>query len=197
MKKITLLFLMFAPFLSFGQVGPIRNWVDSEVKLTDSRGNTVMVTNSLPKGGGVVYQNEKKYGYVNFWTRMSNQSATPIELKVKFPEVTFFKSPDSYIKIVLPKESMNIEKEQLFDYGLTNLQSILNDESNQLGILQKKISPKEDYLFYVTVFIHIEGSGPAGPARAKFELNDKELLYKISIGSDTTLIPCGSLEFKN
>jgi hypothetical protein len=33
---------------------------------------------------------------------------------------------------------MNIEKEHLFDYGLTNLQSLLNDESNQLGILQKK-----------------------------------------------------------
>jgi hypothetical protein len=125
---------------------------------------------------------------------MSNQSATPIELKVKFPEVTFFKSPDSYIKIVLPKETMKIEKEQLFDYGLTNFQSLLNDESNQLGILQKKIGPKEDYLFYVTVFIHIKGSGSA---RTKFELNDKELFYKISIGSDTTLIPCGSLDFKN
>jgi hypothetical protein len=89
---------------------------------------------------------------------------------------------------------MNIEKEQLFDYGLTNLQSLLNDESNQLNILKKKIGPKEDYFFYVTVFIHIDGSGSA---RAKFELNDKELFYKISMGSDTTLIPCGSLEFKN
>ena len=194
MKLFISVFLLFVYLNAKGQVGPPRNWVDSEVKHTDPNGNSVMMTNSLPKGGGVVYQNEKKYGYVNFWTRMSNQSATPIELKVKFPEVTFFKSPDSYIKIVLPKESMNIEKEQLFDYGLTNLQSILNDESNQLGILQKKIGPKEDYLFYVTVFIHIEGSGSA---RAKFELNDKELFYKISMGSDTTLIPCGSLDFKN
>jgi hypothetical protein len=194
MKLFISVFLLFVYINANGQVGPIRNWVDSEVKLTDSKGNSVMMTNSLPKGGGVVYQNGKKYGYVNFWTRMSNQSATPIELKVKFPEVTFFKSPDSYIKIVLPKESMNIEKEQLFDYGLTNFQSLLNDESNQLGILQKKIGPKEDYLFYVTVFIHIEGGGSA---RAKFELTDKELLYKISIGSDTTLIPCGSLDFKN
>jgi hypothetical protein len=194
MKLFISVFLLFIYLNSNGQVGPIRNWVDSEVKLTDSKGNSAMVTSSLPKGGGIVYQNGKKYGYVNFWTRMSNQSATPIELKVKFPEVTFFKSPDSYIKIVLPKETMKIEKEQLFDYGLTNLQSILNDESNQLGILQKKIGSKEDYLFYVTVFIHIEGGGSA---RAKFELNDKELLYKISIGSDTTLIPCGSLEFKN
>ena len=194
MKLFIPVFLLFVYLNANGQVGPLRNWVDSEVKHKDSKGNSVMMTNSLPKGGGVVYQNGKKYGYVVFWTRMSNQSATPIELKIKFPEVTFFKSPDSYIKIVLPKESMNIEKEQLFDYGLTNFQSLLNDESNQLGILQKKIGPKEDYSIYVTVFIHIEGGGSA---RAKFELNDKELLYKISMGSDTTLIPCGSLEFKN
>ena len=194
MKLVASVFLLFIYLNANGQVGPPRNWVDSKIKYTDSKGNSVMMTNSLPKGGGVVYQNGKKYGYVVFWTRMSNQSATPIELKVKFPEVTFFKSPDSYIKIVLPKESMNIEKEQLFDYGLTNLQSILNDESNQLSILQKKISPKEDYFFYVTVFIHIE---KGVSARAKFELNDKELFYKISMGSDTTLIPCGSLDFKN
>jgi len=194
MKLFISVFLLFVYLNANGQVGPLRNWVDSEVKHKDSKGNSVMMTNSLPKGGGVVYQNGKKYGYVVFWTRMSNQSATTIELKVKFPEVTFFKSPDSYIKIVLPKETMKIEKEQLFDYGLTNFQSLLNDESNQLGILQKKIGPKEDYLFYVTVFIHIKGSGSA---RTKFELNDKELFYKISIGSDTTLIPCGSLDFKN
>jgi hypothetical protein len=194
MKLIVSVFFLFVYLYTNGQVGPTRNWVDSEVKLMDSKGNTAMVTNSLPKGGGVVYQNGKKYGYVVFWTRMSNQSATPIELKLKFPDITFFKPPESYVKIVLPKESMNIEKEQLFDYGLTNLQSLLNDESNQLNILKKKIGPKEDYFFYVTVFIHIDGSGSA---RAKFELNDKELFYKISMGSDTTLIPCGSLEFKN
>ena len=194
MKLIVSVFFLFVYLYTNGQVGPTRNWVDSEVKLMDSKGNTAMVTNSLPKGGGVVYQNGKKYGYVVFWARMSNQSATPIELKLKFPDVTFFKPPESYVKIVLPKESMNIEKEQLFDYGLTNLQSLINDESNQLSILKKKIGPKEDYFFYVTVFIHIDGNGSA---RAKFELNDKELFYKISMGSDTTLIPCGSLEFKN
>lgn len=193
--KITASFILFLFYISTnGQVGPTRNWVDSEIKLTDSKGNTAMVTNSLPRGGGVVYQNGKKYGYVVFWTRMSNQSATPIELKLKFPDVTFFKPPESYVKIVLPKESMNIEKEQLFDYGLTNLQSLLNDESNQISILKKKIGPIEDYFFYVTVFIHIDGSGSA---RAKFQLKDKNLFYKFSMGSDTTLIPCGSLDFKN
>ena len=102
MKLLVAIFFLFVYQNSNGQVGPPRNWVDSEVKLMDSKGNSAMVTSSLPKGGGVVYQNGKKYGYVVFWTRMSNQSATPIELKVKFPEVIFFKSPDSYIKIVLP-----------------------------------------------------------------------------------------------
>jgi hypothetical protein len=138
MKLLVSSFFILVYLNAIGQVGPIRNWIDSEVKLTDSKGNTVMVTNSLPKGGGEVYQNGKKYVYVIFWTRMSNQSATPIELKVKFPDVTFFKSPDSYIKIILPRESMNSQKEQFFDYGLTNLQSLLNDESKQLNVIQKK-----------------------------------------------------------
>jgi hypothetical protein len=122
-----------------------------------------------------------------------NQSATSIELKIKFPDVTFFKSPDSFIQIVLPKATMNMDNVQLFDYGLKNLQSLINDQSNQLSVLQKKIKPNEDYIFYTAVFIHIEDRGPS---RAKFELKDQDLFYKISMGSDTTIIPCGSLYFK-
>ncbi|MFM7628014.1 MAG: hypothetical protein ACKO44_00725, partial [Algoriphagus sp.] len=190
-----LLFFLFFVYLNVnGQVSPTQNWVDSQVKYTDSKGNSVLITHSFPKGGGKVYQKGKKYGYVVFWTRMSNQSAIPIELTLKFPEVIFFKSRNSYIKIVLPKESMNDEKIQLYDYGLTNLQSLLNDKSKQLGVLQKKIEPKEEFIFYTARFVHISGLG--GPARAKFELNGRELLYKISMGSDTTRIPCGTLYFK-
>ena len=193
MKLLVLIFLLFSYLNSNGQVGPLRNWVDSEVKHTDSKGNTVMMTNSLPKGGGVVYKNGIKYSYVVFWTRVFNQSATSIELKIKFPDVTFFKSPDSFIQIVLPKATMNMDNVQLFDYGLKNLQSLINDQSNQLSVLQKKIKPNEDYIFYTAVFIHIEDRGPS---RAKFELKDQDLFYKISMGSDTTIIPCGSLYFK-
>jgi hypothetical protein len=101
------------------------------VKFTDSKGNLVKFIHSLPRGGGQVFLKGKKYGYVVFWTHVINQSATPIELQVKFPEVTYFKSPDSYIHIILPRETMNNEKVQLFDYGLTNLQSLVNDETNK------------------------------------------------------------------
>jgi hypothetical protein len=192
MKLVASFILLLACLTTTGQA--TRNWIDSEVKYTDSKGNLVKLIHSFPKGGGQVYHNGKKYSYVVFWTRVFNQSATPIELQIKFPEVTYFKSPESYIKIVLPKETMNIDKVQLFDYGLTNLQSLVDDKSNQLSMLQKKISPKEDYLFYLTVFIHTEGNGPS---RSKFELKNKDLFYKISIGSDTTVIPSGSLTFKN
>jgi hypothetical protein len=149
---------------------------------------------SFPRGGGVVHKNGNEYSYVVFWTRLLNQSATPIELKVKFPAVTYFKSPESYIHVVLPKEKMSLDKVQVFDYGLTNLQAFFNDESNQLSVLQKKIQPNEEYIFYTAVFIHIEGWGPS---RAKFELKDQDLFYKISMASDTAMIPCGSLYFKN
>jgi len=192
MKIVITAFLLFVCLNSTSQTGPIRNWVDSEKTLTDSKGNSVKFIHSLPKGGGVVYKNGKKYGYVVFWTHILNQSATPLEIRAKFPEITDFKSPDSYIHIILPKEPMHIEKLQLYDYGLKNVESILNLTTNQLSVLQKKINPKEEYLFYITVFIHTE---LRGAARAKFELKGQDLFYKISMGSDTTVIPCGSLAF--
>ena len=194
MKFLLPAFLLFVFLNAKGQTAPARNWIDSEIKYTDPEGNLVNFTHSLPKGGGVAYKNGKKYSYVVFWTRVFNQSMSPIELKVKFPDITFFKSPDSYIEIVLPREPMNFEKVQSFDYGLTNLQSLLNDPSNQFRVLEKKINSNQEYFFYVAVFIHIEGGGSA---RAKFELKGQDLFYKISMGSDTTLIPCGILDFKN
>lgn len=193
MKIVITGFLLFLYLNPKSQTGPIRNWVDSEKTHTDSKGNSVKFIHSLPKGGGVVYKNGKKYGYVVFWTRILNQSDTPLEIRAKFPEITHFKSPESYIHIILPNELMHIEKLQLYDYGLKNVESILNLTTNQLPVLQKKINPKEEYLFYTTVFIHTE---LRGAARAKFELKGQDLFYKISMSADTTVIPCGSLAFK-
>jgi hypothetical protein len=193
MRIVLVLMLFLVDVKTYGQTGPTRNWVDSEVKYTDPKGNIVGFTNSLPKGGGMVFHNGEKYGYVVFWTRVINQSGSPMELKVIFPEITYFKYPDSHSKVILPKETMNDEKVQLFDYGLINLQSIISDGSNQLRVMKRMVQPKEDHIFYVAVFIHIERSGSA---RAAFVLKDQDLFYKISIGSDTTLIPCGSIRFQ-
>jgi hypothetical protein len=195
MKHLASFILLFVYLNSNSQKLPERNWVDSELEYKDSNGNLAKFIHSFPRGGGEVYKDGKKYSYVVFWTRVFNQSANDIEINVKFPEVTYFKSPDSYIHIILPKATMSPDKEQVFDYGLTKLQGLFNNESNQLSILQKKINPKEDYTFYTVFFMHIE-KDRWGPARAKFELKGQDLFYKISLGSDTTLIPCGNLYFK-
>lgn len=192
MKFLVSVFFLFIYLNANGQVGSTRNWVDSEVKHTDSKGNALMITNSLPKGGGIVDKTGNEIGYRVFWTRIRNESATPINFLIKFPDLTFFKSKKFPINIVLPKDKMGYEKVQLFNYGLTNLQSLLNDESNQLKFLQKKIGPKEDYFFYVTVFLQDRGI-----ARSALILKGKDLFYNITLGSDTTLISCGRLNFKN
>lgn len=193
LKLLVSVILLFVNLNAYSQVASNRNWVDSALKFTDAKGNVAKFIHSFPRGGGEVYKNGEKYSYVVFWTRVFNQSATPLELKVKFPEVTFLNWPDAYIRIVLPKETMRMDKVHAFDYGLTHLQSFLNDKSKQLNFLQKRINPNQEHIFYIIIFMHIKNWGPA---RAKFELKDQALFYKISMGSDTSMIPCGRLYFK-
>jgi hypothetical protein len=84
---------------------------------------------------------------------------------------------------------MSHEKEQLFNYGLTGLDFLLNENTKQVKILKKTIDPNRDYYFYIPVFMHEIN----GIARASIVLKGEKLFYKISIGKDTAYIPCGSL----
>jgi hypothetical protein len=188
--RISVLFILSLFYIStYGQVGPIRNWIDTEVKYSFVNQRDVIFTHSLPKGGGLYYLKGIKYSHVIFWTRIQNQTSTPIKLQLTFPDITYLQSPDAHIKILLPKDTMSREKEQLFNYGLTDFESLLNDNTKQVKVLKKTIDSKKDYYFYIPVFMHeINGS-----ARASIELKGEKLFYKISIGKDTAFIPCGSL----
>jgi hypothetical protein len=188
--RISAVFILSLFFISaYGQVGPIRNWIDTEVKYSFANQKDVIFTHSLPKGGGQYNLKGIKYNHVVFWTRINNQTSTPIKLQVTFPNITYLQSPDAHIKILLPKDTMSHEKEQLFNYGLTGFEFLLNDNTRQVKTLIKTIDPKKDYYFYIPVFMHeINGS-----ARASIVLKGEKLFYKISIGKDTAFIPCGSL----
>jgi hypothetical protein len=188
--KISAFFILSLFYIStYGQVGPIRNWIDTEVKYSFANQKDVIFTHSLPKGGGQYNLKGIKYNHVVFWTRINNQTSTPIKLQVTFPNITYLQSPDAHIKILLPKDTMSHEKEQLFNYGLTGFEFLLNDNTRQVKTLIKTIDPKKDYYFYIPVFMHeINGS-----ARASIVLKGEKLFYKISIGKDTAFIPCGSL----
>lgn len=178
------------------QVTPTRNWVDTEVRYTDSVGKTVKVYNSYPKGGGgYINSGGKDYSYVIFWTRIVNESDTPLKMTVRFPVDSFsiFPSPLSYIKLVIPSDTMTLEKIPLGDYGLTNIKSILDNGFNKPSILERTLNPKEDCFFYVTIFIH----QARGTARTALVLKEQNLLYRISIDPQSALIPCGQIDFKN
>ena len=188
--RISVLFILSLFYIStYGQVGPIRNWIDTEVKYSFDNQKNVIFTHSLPKGGGVKYLNNIKYSHVIFWTRIHNQTSTPIQLQLTFPDITYLQSTDAHIKMLLPKDTMNHEKEQLFNYGLTDLESLLNDNSKQVKVLKKTIDPKDDYYFYIPVFMHEIN----GTARASLILDGEKLFYKITIGKDFAFIPCGSI----
>jgi hypothetical protein len=176
-----------------GQSVQNRNWEYSKVVYNSSAKNKIIITNSLPKGGGIVSYKGKEYNYFIFWTNVSNEASSPLDLKIKFPTIITFKSKESYAKVAFTKSNMTIDKVQEFDYGLTGMASLLNNESNQLKVLNNRISPLKNYLFTSAIFIH----KTKWPVRVEYILKDKKLYYKITAGTDIVTIPCGSLDFKN
>jgi hypothetical protein len=176
-----------------GQSVQNRNWEYSKVVYNSSAKNKIIITNSLPKGGGIVSYKGKEYNYFIFWTNVSNEASSPLDLKIKFPTIITFKSKESYAKVAFTKSNMTIDKVQEFDYGLTGMPSLLNNESNQLKDLNNRISPLKNYFFYSAIFIH----KTKWPVRAEYILKDKKLYYKITAGTDVVMVPCGSLDFKN
>ena len=177
----------------YGQSVQNRNWEYSKVVYTASPKKKIIITNSLPKGGGIVSYKGKEYNYFIFWTNVRNEASSPLNLKIKFPTIISFKSKETYAKVTFTKSNMTLDKVQEFDYGLTGMPSILNNESNQIKDLYKRISPFKNYLFYSAIFIH----KTKWPVRAEYILKDKNLFYKITAGTEVVIVPCGSLDFKN
>jgi len=170
-----------------------RNWVDTKVTYTSSTKNSIIITNSLPRGGGLVQHKGKEYNYFVFWTSIKNESPTTLALDIQFPAINFFPSNQSHFMVAFTKANMTSDKVQEFDYGLTDVPSLLNSASNRLKSLSNKILSKTTYLFYTPIFIH----KAKWPVRAEFIVKDKKLFYKITAGTDTVMVPCGGINFLN
>jgi len=182
-------------------------YIDTESKYTDSTGKGVIVQNSFPKGGGYLDSTGKigytdstgqNFGYAIFWTRVINETATPLELTINFPADSFaiLPSPDSYFKLFLPPDTMTLDKETLYAYGATGLESFLDTGLNKPTMLQRTINPKEACLFYIGALFY-QGEGVA---RAGLVLKEQDLFYSIrgiAPQFDSALIPCGQIVFKD
>lgn len=172
-----------------------KSWVHTEERFEDSLGRAIRVYNSYPRG--VAYNSSGQTdGYRIFWTSIVNESATPLKLTVEFPIDSFptFTSPTAYIKALIPPNTMTLEKLELFDFGVTNIKSILDNGFKKPGKLEITLNPKQEY-FYYTLFLFHESEGIA---RSALFLKGQDLFYRISIDSQPPLIiPCGRIEFIN
>lgn len=168
-----------------------------------STGKGITIQNSYPKGGmiepdGTQYSDPtgKKYPLVVFWTRIINETTTPLELNIDFPadSIPIYSPPDSYIKLFLPTDKMTFDKLSMFNYGITGLKFFLDTNLNNATMLQRTINPNEEYVFYVALLANLPSNGPV---RAGLVLKEQDFFYSTNIDTiGSKLIPCGQFIFK-
>ncbi len=180
-------------FFSLPSPGPNEKYNYTKYEYTDSIGKRLIIQNSLPKGGEKYTDlNGKVYVYAIFWTRIINETANPFRLTIDFP-VDSFELPSSagrYFKLFLPSDTMILEKEHLFNYGLPVLNSFLDKGLQKASSLKRTINPKESSAFYVVTLFN---RGVDGTLRTGLGLKGQNLFYRIN-GKE---IHCGSINLKN
>jgi len=163
----------------------------SEFEYVDSIHNGITIQNSYPRGGQrYTSPNGNEYVYVIFWTCITNESVSDLQLKIDFLPDSFTTpfAPNVNFNIYLPQVVMELEKDSLYNYGL-NLKLFLDANINKSSELKTTIKPNDSYLFYT---VAISNRGVNGVVRAGFELENQDLVYKIN-GYERT---CGRIVIK-
>ncbi len=179
-------------------INSVRNY-----EYADSMGKRLIIHNSVPNSKvNYTDPNGKKYNYAVFWTQITNETINPVELKIDFPldSFEFPRSSGNYMKLLLPSETMTLDKASLSEYGLA-VKSFLDTGINKSYSLKRTIKPKESTAFYV---VTLSNHGSGGALRTGFRLKGQNLVYKISAYKmapelplmDEKEINCGSINLK-
>lgn len=168
-------------------------YIDTEYRYVDTTGVVVIIQNSVRKGGKYIDSTGKGFFSGIYWYRVINETATPLELTINFPTDSFatLSSPNSYLKVFLPLDTMTLGKEGLYAYGATGLKSFLDTGLNKPTMLKKTINSREAFLFYIGYIGELDYQG-FNIARAELVLKGKDVFYKI----EGIEIPCGQIVFK-
>jgi hypothetical protein len=175
----------------------------TKYEYTDSIGKSLIILNSFRQGAPYIDPKGISYGKVIFWTRLINETDNPLELKIDFP-VDSFEVPGltgKYYKVLVPPDTMTIEKESLYDYGMTGLKLFLDNNIHKPSSLKRTINPKESSGFYIVIiFDHEVGA----PFRTGLSIKGQNLVCRISRASEARPplisekeIDCGSINLKN
>jgi hypothetical protein len=172
--------------------------------------DSISIENSLPRGGHRYTDTEgKSFVYTIYWTRLSNESASPLEVNINFPAdpVLLTASSDIYFKLVLPpnkveqaqKSLINYdmpghktdlsEKDPVFNYGLTDLKAALDKGLHKPSSFLRIIPPNDTVSFYV---ITLFNKGVKAVVGTGLILEGKELFYTVN----GKKIEVGEIEFQ-
>jgi|SRR5688572_6253240 len=181
----------------------------TKYEYTDYIGKRLIIQNGFPRGGSLYTDpNGEEYGYAVFWTRIINETDNPLELKIDFlNSYEVPSSPGKYFKILVPPDTMTIDKVPLYGYGLTGLKSFLDNSIHKPSSLKRTINPKESSGFYV-VKLSLTNEGPRSGGdilQTGLILKGQDLFYRVSVYKSTAPpsvisekeIPCGSINLKN
>src|SRR3569833_1337091 len=153
--------------------------IPTRYEYTDSIAKRLIIQNSFPKGDGYTDPDGKEYFKVIFWARIINKTDNPLELKINFPVDPYGvpSLPGKYFKILIPPDTMTVDKEPLYNYGLTYLKSFLDNSIHKPSSLKRTINPKESSGFYVVILFD---KGIGGPIRTGLSIKGQNLFYRIS-----------------
>lgn len=163
----------------------------TEFKYNDGANKGITIQNSYPKGGKkFVGTDGNEFVYVTFWTCITNDTSSPLELGIDFTATSFVipSEPDINFNLFVPHNEMSPEKITLLNYGL-DVPNFLIENIYKPTSLRAIIEPHHSYRFYTVV---ISSKGVKGTIRAGFELQEKELIYNIN----NYEINCGKIKLK-
>jgi hypothetical protein len=184
--------------------------IHTKYEYTDAAGKSLIIQNGFPRGGSrYTDPNGEVYAYAIFWTRIINETESPLELKIDFLDSYEVPSlPGKHFKLSIPPDTMTVDKESSFNYGLTDLDSFLDSNIHKPSSLKRTIHPKESSSFFV-VKLGVRNEGPRGAGgilRTGLILKGQDLFYRVSVYKDSPAsaslisekeIYCGSINLKN
>ncbi|MET1260546.1 hypothetical protein ABV409_14465 [Flagellimonas sp. DF-77] len=166
------------------------NWYSSHEK------NGVVFQNSYPKGGpytGLTTEHFK-HSYLVFYTRVVNTNEHPIDLALHFPAEAFPipDSPTTFVKVLLPPDTMTLVKRDSMSYGLTSLASL--DGPSEF---KRTLKAKEECLFYtVALFFQTQEvfwEEARGGNRAEYLFDGKNVRFNML--PQIEALECGTVGF--
>ena len=157
-----------------------KRFIDIEYRYIDAIGKSLIIQNSLPKGGlEYTDSNGKGYVYAIFWTRIINETDNPVELAIDVPATSIARldSPNNYFKIFVPKKKINFDNLSMLNFGIGDLGAILDTKLQKGFSLQRTISPNKTSSFYV---ITLFNKGLEGPVRAGLSVKESNIIYRLN-----------------